>query len=47
LPGLITPEVLKWNYDGSGTEDDPYVVNWIDNDPRNPMLFSKYVECAT
>ncbi|OCK77027.1 MFS general substrate transporter [Lepidopterella palustris CBS 459.81] len=39
--GLITPEVLKWQYDGAGTEDDPYVVDWIDNDPRNPMLFSK------
>ncbi|KAF2500589.1 MFS general substrate transporter [Lophium mytilinum] len=39
--GLVTPEVLKWDYDGAGTEDDPYVVDWIDNDPRNPMLFSQ------
>ncbi|KAL2354070.1 major facilitator superfamily domain-containing protein [Cryomyces antarcticus] len=39
--GLISPEVLKWHYDGSGTEEDPYVVTWIDNDPRNPMNFSK------
>lgn len=38
--GLVTPEVLHWKYDGSGTEEDPYVVVWIDNDPRNPMLFS-------
>lgn len=36
---LVTPEVLNWHYDGSGTEDDPYSVSWIDNDPRNPMLF--------
>lgn len=37
----ITPEVEAWNYDGSGTEEDPYVVQWIDNDPRNPMLYSE------
>lgn len=38
---LITPEVENWKYEGSGTESDPYVVEWIDNDPRNPMLFSE------
>ncbi|KAK5741322.1 MFS siderochrome iron transporter 1 [Elasticomyces elasticus] len=37
----ITPDVLKYPYDGSGTEDDPYVVTWIDHDPRNPMLYGK------
>jgi hypothetical protein len=36
----ITPEVEKHEYPGSGTEEDPYVVSWIDNDPRNPMLYS-------
>ena len=36
----VTNEVIKWNYRGSGTEDDPYVVTWIDDDPRNPMLYS-------
>ncbi|QIW99200.1 hypothetical protein AMS68_004718 [Peltaster fructicola] len=36
----ITPEVEAWEYDGSGTEKDPYVVTWIDNDPRNPMTYS-------
>lgn len=30
----------KYEYAGSGTEDDPYVVSWIENDPRNPMLYS-------
>lgn len=24
----------------SGTEEDPYIVTWIDNDPRNPMMYS-------
>lgn len=37
----LTPEVEAWDYEGSGTEDDPYVVQWIDNDPRNPQLYSE------
>ncbi len=36
----ITPEVQEWEYDGSGTEEDPYIVTWIENDPRNPMAYS-------
>ena len=36
----ITPEVSQWRYAGSGTEDDPYAVTWIENDPRNPMRYS-------
>lgn len=44
--GLVTPEVMKWNYDGSGTEEDPYVVTWIDNDPRNPMTFPQWKKWA-
>jgi hypothetical protein len=34
-----TPEVINWRYKGSGTEEDPYVVVYIDNDRRNPMGF--------
>lgn len=37
----VTPEVQNWHYDGSGTEEDPFVVVWIDHDPRNPMLYSE------
>jgi hypothetical protein len=37
----VTPEVADWPYKGSGTERDPYVVIYIENDRRNPMLFSK------
>ncbi|KAI8298504.1 Efflux pump FUB11 [Colletotrichum sp. SAR11_59] len=37
----ITPEVLNHKYAGSGTEQDPYLVQWIPNDPRNPMGWSK------
>lgn len=37
---LVTSAVLKHQYDGAGTEEDPYVVDFIPNDPRNPMGFS-------
>ncbi|KAK6213333.1 major facilitator superfamily transporter [Colletotrichum tabaci] len=37
----ITPEVAAYPYPGSGTEADPFLVQWIPHDPRNPMLFSK------
>lgn len=37
----VTPEVAQHEYEGSGTDEDPYVVTWLDNDPRNPMLYSK------
>lgn len=36
----ITEEVKAWKYNGSGTKEDPYAVTWIENDPRNPMLYS-------
>jgi hypothetical protein len=38
----VTPEVVNWPYKGSGTEDDPFVVVYIENDRRNPMLFPKW-----
>ncbi|KAJ5287928.1 hypothetical protein N7478_003614 [Penicillium angulare] len=37
--GFCTPEVIEYPYAGAGTDDDPYVVEWIPNDPRNPMEF--------
>lgn len=38
----VTPEVLNWPYKGSGTEIDPYVVEYIENDRRNPMLWPQW-----
>ncbi|KKK16659.1 hypothetical protein P175DRAFT_0506332 [Aspergillus ochraceoroseus IBT 24754] len=35
--GVVTDEILNHTFAGSGTEDDPYLVTWIPNDPRNPM----------
>ncbi|KAH8694084.1 MFS general substrate transporter [Talaromyces proteolyticus] len=37
---LITDEVISFQYPGGGTHDDPYVVDWIPGDPRNPLRFS-------
>ncbi|KAE8150402.1 major facilitator superfamily domain-containing protein [Aspergillus avenaceus] len=42
--GVLTPEVISYPYDGSGTEEDPYVVTWIPNDPRNPMNFGTFAK---
>lgn len=36
---LVTDEVLNHRYKGSGTEEEPYVVEFIPFDPRNPMEF--------
>ncbi|KAJ5758985.1 hypothetical protein N7520_006141 [Penicillium odoratum] len=38
--GVVTPEIIDFPYTGAGTEESPYVVEWIPNDPRNPMGFS-------
>jgi len=35
----VTNEVLQQNYIGSGTEDDPYQVEFLPGDPRDPMSF--------
>ena len=43
---LVTPAVLKHHYPGNGTEEDPYVVDFIPNDPRNPMGFPMWKKWA-
>ncbi|GME43665.1 Major facilitator superfamily [Neofusicoccum parvum] len=35
------PEVLNWRYPGSGTQDDPYIVTWIEGDAENPQNLSR------
>ncbi|KAK2685551.1 hypothetical protein QWA68_015416 [Fusarium oxysporum] len=39
--GVVTKEIVHWNYEGSGTEYDPYVVEWIKDDPRNPTQWTQ------
>jgi hypothetical protein len=36
----ITQAVASHQYNGKGTEDDPFIVCWIPSDPGNPMEFS-------
>lgn len=38
--GVITHDVLDYRYPGSGTEEDPFLITWIPDDPRDPMGFS-------
>ncbi|OJJ03917.1 hypothetical protein ASPVEDRAFT_54208 [Aspergillus versicolor CBS 583.65] len=38
--GAVTQTVLGHEHPGSGTEESPYVVAWLDNDFRDPMLLS-------
>lgn len=37
---VVTDDIVNHPYPGSGTENDPYAITWIPNDPRNPMNFS-------
>ena len=39
---LITSRVLNWDYRGSGTDEDPFAIEFLPNDPRDPMNFSQY-----
>lgn len=35
----INDHIASHGYKGSGTDEDPYLVEWLDDDPRNPMRF--------
>lgn len=39
--GVVTQEIIDHPYPGSGTDEDPFEVTWIPDDPRNPMNFSE------
>lgn len=45
--GVTTKEIEEYDYEGEGTEDDPYVVEWIENDPRNPMVCTPNPYCTS
>jgi hypothetical protein len=38
--GILTPEIEAWRYEGQGTPQNPYIVTWIDSDPRDPHQWS-------
>lgn len=37
--GAVNSDIQNAHYPGSGTEQDPYIVTWLDNDPVNPMNY--------
>lgn len=39
-PAGVTKETLQWRYPGSGTEEDPFAVDFTPCDPFNPQDFS-------
>ncbi|KAK7546774.1 major facilitator superfamily domain-containing protein [Phyllosticta paracitricarpa] len=39
--GVVTDDIVNASYSGSGTDEDPFIVTWIENDPRNPMQWSQ------
>jgi hypothetical protein len=39
---LVTDEVAAYHYKGAGTDEDPYLVEFIPHDPRNPMHFPEW-----
>lgn len=38
--GVFNDDIINHPYKGSGTENDPFLVVWIDDDPINPMNYS-------
>ncbi|KAL1394230.1 major facilitator superfamily domain-containing protein [Phyllosticta capitalensis] len=42
--GVVTDDIRNAHYDGHGTEESPYIVTWIEHDPRNPMLWSQPIK---
>ncbi|KAL4918508.1 hypothetical protein BDW62DRAFT_200882 [Aspergillus aurantiobrunneus] len=42
--GVLTDRILDHKYTGSGTQDSPYVVTWIEDDRRSPMQWPRPVK---
>lgn len=42
--GVVTPDIINHHYIGSGTEKDPFIVEWITDDPRNPIEFPQWLK---
>lgn len=44
--GAVTQEVIDYPYPGAGTVEEPHIISWIPNDPRNPLAFSSVSKWA-
>ena len=38
--GYVTHEMLAHEYKGAGTDDDPYLLTFLDDDPGDPLQFT-------
>ncbi|KAJ5902807.1 hypothetical protein N7495_003335 [Penicillium taxi] len=47
--GAVNQRVINAPYEGSGTDDDPFIiVSWMSEDPRNPLEFKNGLKyCVT
>lgn len=43
---MLNDDIINHPYNGTGTENDPFLVTWIDNDPVNPMNYSTAMKWA-
>lgn len=43
VPDVVTARMVAHDYAGSGTPDDPYVVLFLQDDPRDPLGFSPWL----
>ncbi|KAJ5154305.1 uncharacterized protein N7500_009744 [Penicillium coprophilum] len=39
--------IIDFPYRGSGTSEDPYIVEWLENDPENPKNYSEALRWST
>lgn len=42
--GHVDERIANHQYSGQGTTEEPFVVEWLENDSRNPMLFNNRVK---
>lgn len=40
--GVVTSDILDASYEGSGTENSPYLINFIDRDPGDPKQYPSW-----
>ncbi|KAL4869738.1 hypothetical protein BDV12DRAFT_184891 [Aspergillus spectabilis] len=40
----LTRAVEEWRYNGAGTEEDPYIIKWIDDDRRHPTRLPQWTK---
>ncbi|KAJ5420578.1 hypothetical protein N7465_003097 [Penicillium sp. CMV-2018d] len=44
--GAVTQDVINCAYPGAGTAEEPHIISWVTNDPRDPMAFSEVSKWA-